>query len=253
MPLIEEQIKVLIVEDEVIVAQDIALKLTKMGYVVIAVVSDANTALGILQSPNAIDIILLDISLRGDMTGIDLAHVINKTVKKPFIFLTSHTDTDIVRSAGDANPHAYILKPFNAQQINVSIELAIASYTQQCSTQDMPHVTQKQEAQMSVNDYLFLKKDTHFEKVAIVDILFFEADSNYTHIQTADQRFIYSVVLKKIEELVPHNLFKRIHRSFIVNIHAITGFEGNTLHVQHHRIPVSKSFQEQLFKNLPKI
>lgn len=59
---------------------------------------------------------------------------------------------------------------------------------------------------------------------------------------------MYSTVLKKLEDRLPEDRFLRVHRSFIVNIQSVQGFEGNMLYVENNKIPVSKSHQEEVFK-----
>ena len=101
---------------------------------------------------------------------------------------------------------------------------------------------------MQLMDSLFLKKDHHFERVPLDEILFLKADSNYSVIHTKNGKFIYSTVLKNIEPQLPINKFLRIHRSYVVNINKVKGFEGNTLFIGDKRIPVSKSYKNDVFR-----
>ena len=106
---------------------------------------------------------------------------------------------------------------------------------------------------LNTSDSLFLKKDNHFQKVLLKEILFFEADSNYTIIHTKCGRFIYSTVLKKIESLLPVNIFSKVHRSYLVNINCVTGFEGNLLYIGEAKIPVSKVYKKNILNMFRKI
>lgn len=78
--------------------------------------------------------------------------------------------------------------------------------------------------------------------------MWLEACSNYTTIFTKNGKFTYSIVLKKIDQKLPEDQFMRVHRSSIVNIENITGFEGNLLYVQDKQIPVSKAHRDKVFK-----
>lgn len=95
---------------------------------------------------------------------------------------------------------------------------------------------------------LFLRKGNAFHLVAVKDIVLLEADRNYTTVYTKTDKYIYSTVLKKMEEKFPKQYFLRVHRSYLVNIEAITGFEGNLLHVGSQRIPVSRNYRMAVFR-----
>lgn len=239
------KVKILIVEDEAIIAEDIAYRLDRMGYEVVGIVGEVNKAIDCL-STSTIDIVLIDIALLGNETGIDLAQAINREFHLPFIFLTSLSDKNTIERAGKTKPAAYLLKPFNDNQIRISIELALFNYydsgekkTQQDLSTGLP---------VKMFEALFLKKDTHYDKVEFSNILWLEAESNYTLIHTKTDRYIYSNVLKNFEGKLPPDMFLRVHRSFIVNLSRITGFVGNSLLIANKQIPVNRASREEVFK-----
>ena len=144
------------------------------------------------------------------------------------------------------NPSAYMLKPFNDREIAITMELALANSMQR-NSQSL-HNEKINTGVLSIKDSLFLKKDKHFEKVLLSDLAILEADNNYTTVYTRDGKFIYSTVLKKMEEKLPSSDFIRVHRSYVVNVQAIEGFEGNILFVNNMKIPVSKQYREEVFR-----
>lgn len=243
-------VKVLVVEDEIILAHDIRDRLADMNYEVVGIASSVEKAVAILKE-KAIDIIMIDIILKGDKDGIELAKIVNETYQIPFIFLTSHADTSLVERAKKVHPYAYILKPFNDRQVKIAIELALMNFSNKTPGKDV-FESQESDAEASqvlqIKDSLFLKKNQHFERVPLVEILFIEADNNYCTIYTKSDRFVYAVVMKKVELQLPTANFIRTHRSYIVNVNQVSGFEGNLLFVGTHKIPVSKSQKEQVFK-----
>ena len=244
------KIKILIVEDEIILAQDVALRLSNSNYEVVGIAESAEQAIKILKEIPIVDIILLDIMIKGNMDGIDLAKLVNNTFNIPFIFLTSHANTSIVERAKQVNPYAYLLKPFNDRQIAIAIELALVNFSKQTPEQDLlktQEFSKDDNAVLKIKDSLFLKKNHRFERVLLNEIQFLEADSNYTTIHTKRDKFLYSMVLKKLEMKLPQDRFLRVHRSFIINIQAVQGFEGNTLYIKDQKIPVSKSNHSQVF------
>lgn len=117
-------IKILIVEDEIIIAEDMHQLLLSLGYEVIGIAHKYSVAVDLLERVKP-DIILLDITLGGAKTGIDLAHHINTKHKIPFVFLTSHADAATVKKAKEVRPRAYLVKPFNKEDIYTTLEVAL--------------------------------------------------------------------------------------------------------------------------------
>ena len=106
--------------------------------------------------------------------------------------------------------------------------------------------------ELKLKDSLFLKKNNHFEKVTVEAIHMLKAEGDFTAIHTNSASFIYSMVLDKMEEILPPSVFIRVHKDYIVNSLAVSGFEGNLLHVDGNNVPVSKSYRDrvlELFKN----
>ncbi|MCL6293903.1 LytR/AlgR family response regulator transcription factor [Jejuia spongiicola] len=246
-----QKVKILIVEDEILIAQDIANRLTAINYQIVGIAASAKRALELITKNNDIDIMLIDIILKGDIDGIELAKIINDKYQIPFIFLTSHADISLVERAKKVHPYAYILKPFNNRQVSIAIELALVNYANKTRENELvkKQTFNKTENQvLQIKDSLFLKKNHHFERVPLKEILFLQADNNYCTVSTKSERFIYSMVLKKIEAHLPLNQFLRVHRSYVVNINSVNGFEGNMLFVGEKKIPVSKTYKEAVFK-----
>lgn len=251
-----KRVNILVVEDEAILAQDIENRLRAMDYNVVGIAESAERAIQLINERNNVDIILLDIIIKGERDGIELARVINKDYGLPFIFLSSYTDRHLIERAKSVHPYAYILKPFNDRQVSVALELALVNFSKGTFEKELIEprgFTVSENQVLQINDSLFLKKNNHFERVLLKEILFLEADSNYTTIHTQCGRFLYSMVLKKIEAQLPTDLFLRIHRSYIVNIANITGFEGNLLYVKTKRLPVSRSHHDEVFNLFRKI
>ncbi|TRX54841.1 response regulator transcription factor [Fulvivirga sp. M361] len=242
--------KILVVEDEVLLAKDISLRLEEMNYEVVSMVHDAESALNAIEKHSHIDVVLLDIVLNGDLDGIELAQIVKENYAIPCIFLTSYSYKDFIVRANDVRPGAYILKPFNDRQISVAIEMTlIGNPKNDDSEQQVPGNSLTLEPPIpQIKDSLFLKKDHHFLRVPLSEILYLEADSNYTNIFTISERYVYSTVLKKIEVQLPRSQFLRVHRSYIVNIQSIRGYQGNMVFVGDEKIPVSSANREVVFK-----
>jgi len=230
-----EKASILVVEDEIILGMDMVSRLKKMGYEVFPLAKNPEKALEQLEQKQP-DIIMMDIHLGEDhMDGIELASKIRKLYQLPLIFLTSHAEEDYIERAKAVKPSAYVLKPFRDKEISIAIEVALSNFSGQDS------------GTLTINDSLFLKKDDRFERVKFDQILWLAADSNYTEIHTLSDTFIYSTVLKKVEAVLPKDLFFRVHRSYIINKQNITGFVGNTLMINNQKIPVSNQYRQMVF------
>ena len=116
--------RVVIVEDEELVAQDIRYIVEDAGFEVAAVFHSAEELLEELEKLKP-DSIIMDIMLEGEMDGIDAARIIREKMDIPVIYLTAYSSDEIVKRAGETEPYAYILKPFHEMDIRVNLEMAL--------------------------------------------------------------------------------------------------------------------------------
>lgn len=122
----EAGFKVLVVEDDPLIAEDLRILLCDNGYSV--VVAHAKDEAVMHLTANKPDLVLLDINLGGGSTGVDIARWINANHPIPFIYLTSYADQTTLQQAKDTHPSAYLLKPFTGPDIKVSIEIALSNF-----------------------------------------------------------------------------------------------------------------------------
>jgi DNA-binding LytR/AlgR family response regulator len=238
-------VNILVVEDEFLVAQDIAEHLSEMGYQVVGPVDNYEDAKMMVERAG-IDLVLIDIRLRGEKDGIDLAHFIRGHADIPFIFLSFYEDKESVERAKAVHPSAFLLKPFHAKAVAIAIEMALANHAlYKNSRHTISNVSE--EDVLPIGKYLFLRKDTFFQRIALSDIRWIKADGNYTEFHTSGERFVQTVQLSKVEKRLPKNLFRRVHRSYMVNIDYVTGFLGNTLYLNNEKISVSDAYREDVF------
>jgi len=122
-------IKLLIVEDEAIIAEDISAICSYFGYDVIDTAHSAGHALNIIDS-QSLDLVLLDINLQDEVDGIDIAQYLVDTKNIPFIYITSYSDMDTLGRAKSTRPMGYIVKPFSKNQLLSTIEIALYNHSQ---------------------------------------------------------------------------------------------------------------------------
>lgn len=116
--------KILIVEDESIIAEDIADSLESIGYAIVGIVSSGEEAIAI-SSELQPDIVLMDIMLQGQMDGITAAEQIQSRFQIPAIFLTAYADEKTLQRVKETNPFGYIVKPFEEKNLHLTIQIAL--------------------------------------------------------------------------------------------------------------------------------
>ena len=116
--------RLLIVEDEGIIAADLAARLEHLDYVVVGTAASADEALAIARSQRP-DLVLMDIVLQGPLTGIGAAKLIQDSLDIPIVFVTSHADPATVNRAVGATPFGYVVKPFNERELQATIEIGL--------------------------------------------------------------------------------------------------------------------------------
>jgi DNA-binding NarL/FixJ family response regulator len=121
------ELRVLIVEDEPLIAENIALCLNNSDFIVSGIAYDNEEARKQLLK-NTPDAVLMDINLGSEEDGIDLALFINKNFKIPLLFLTSYADKTTIDRAKQVEPSAYIVKPFCENALLASLEIAISNF-----------------------------------------------------------------------------------------------------------------------------
>ncbi|MHC1789230.1 HD domain-containing phosphohydrolase [Solidesulfovibrio sp.] len=116
--------RILVVEDEAVVAIDIRHRLTRLGYVVAGVADTGEEAVQLVGELTP-DVALMDIMLAGTMDGVEAAGIIRERFGTPVVFLTTHSDRATLRRAGAAGPYGYLIKPFEERELQSALEIAL--------------------------------------------------------------------------------------------------------------------------------
>lgn len=116
--------KILVVEDEIIVAVNLGQKLKKLGYELVGITSSGEEAIQKAEE-NHPDLVLMDINIEGNLDGIETAEVLRNRFHTPVIYLTAYADENTLDRAKKTQPLGYIVKPFESDQLRSSIEVAL--------------------------------------------------------------------------------------------------------------------------------
>lgn len=232
--------RLLIVEDDYVVATDLSMSLGELGYEVTAVVDSGEDALQTLKQ-QPVDVILLDINLAGKLDGISTATKIQQEFELPYIFLTANQDMETLKKAQQTLPKGYLVKPFNMLTLRSTIEMALETTEKR-----------EEESQKAIfnPEYIFLKSRKRLEKVRYEQVLFIEADDIYANLYTEAKTHFVGHSLRYIQENFPTDRFFRVHRSYMVNLEKIDAIEDKTLIIGEHQVPVGKTYREKLLQKI---
>lgn len=211
-------VKILIVEDEVLIADYIKEILEDNHFSNIKMAHDYNVALQLMEQFNP-DVILLDINLNGANSGIELSKL--KNTNAQVIFLTGQFDKALMSKALQTNPESYLTKPIKKSDLLAAIQL----------------VSIKKEATT------FEFKDGYSTiKLQYVKVLYFQSEGNYLNIYTKNRKYIIRQTLSSVLEELPSHIFQQTHRAYAVNCKKITKKTSNSIFVEEIKIPLSRKY-----------
>lgn len=242
----EQPIRILIVEDNVIIADDMQSMLEEIGYEIVDNVIVYEQAVEVLKN-NEVDLVLIDIILASDKTGIDLGKHIRENYNIPFIFVTSNSDRATVENAKSVKPNGYLVKPFEQQDLYTSIEIALSNFISVDKKGEESREEEEEDKLMSnkvLKDSIFVKKQHLYYRIQFGDIQFIKADNVYLEVNTVDKKFLVRSPLKDYLEKLPQHKFYRAHKSYIVNVDHIDAINSKDILINETLIPISKEFKE---------
>ncbi|MBP6387406.1 MAG: response regulator [Pseudarcicella sp.] len=237
------KIRILIVEDEMLIAANIAMQLENYGYEIVGIIPRGEEALKVVANEQP-DLVLMDINLKGEIDGIQTAIAMQKTGKIPVIYLTANTDDAHFNRAKATNPYAFISKPFKKLDLQHAVDLAVERILRE---NNEPKTEQNK---LVLDDRIFVKQNDLMCKILISDILYLEADRNYCQVYTKDKNYLLVNTLRNMEDKLPAETFQRIHRSFIVNLNFVNEFNHSNITVGSKILPLSKELRPELMARL---
>ncbi|TAG30203.1 MAG: DNA-binding response regulator [Sphingobacteriia bacterium] len=238
------RVSILLVEDELIIADYMQDCLQKLGYEVQDICINYDEAITALSKKTP-DLVLVDINLKGSKSGIELGHYIKQHFAVPFVFATSHNDKDTIDRAKQAVPYAYLIKPFSEEDLYAVIEMALMHF----GRLQQKEQTELDDNPVIINDGIFIKQKNKYIKIQIADLLLIEANDNYATLVTNKGKYTIKTSLKNLIAVLPE-FFWRTHRSYLINLHHLKGFDTEEVTIASHAIPMGKSFYPLLVEKL---
>lgn len=240
-------LNILIIEDSVSFSLELEMLVQEIGHEVIANVDNSVDAFDVLIGQEEVHLILMDIDIKGDLSGIEIAKKIQH-LDIPILFITSYSDQETYQQALEVSPVGYIVKPLDKISIQSAIQLAVKGFTPSANTDEQRAI--------SLKNYFFLKEKGVYKKVHIDSISYIEANGDYiSFILDNKKKVLIRERLVNIERALPENKFIKVHRSFIVHLNKIEEIDlsANTINVQNTNVPISRSKKEHLVGLLNRI
>lgn len=242
----EKQLNTIIIEDELSFAIELEILVAEIGYSVLSRFDNAEDALDIIYQELP-DFILMDIDLKGKMTGTGLGQKIAH-LQIPIIYITSFADEQHYQAAQRSNMIAYLVKPISGFSLRVAIETAVKNTFAQNEAEEPDNFLAK--------NYLFFRKKGIYHKIYMRDICYVQSSDNYCEVYTNQgAHFIVRSSITKMNELLPQNEFMRIHRQYIVQLSQIESVDltNNQLYIQSKHLPISRSNRKLLEQAMRKM
>lgn len=242
------KLKILIVEDEALIAENLKLTLEDLGYQVSGTYYHFEEARQAIQDTEA-DLVLLDINLgstQADQTGLTLAALLQQTHPVPFIFLTAYQDKETILAASQLRPSAYLIKPVNPASVFAAIQMALAHQPSGALIQPPPQP-----------DYFYIKLGNQTHRLLWQDVYCLEASKNYVLLRMLTRGLTYPIrgtLRFVLDNLVPSSLrdcFVRINRSIVLHKAYIESYTVDTIVCQSTSYENTRFTMGQLKALLP--
>lgn len=218
-------ISILIVEDEILIAETIRMYLNERGHSVTEIAISYEEAVSSYETVRP-DVILLDVRLYGEKSGIDFANYLTSSKSKvPFVFLTSQFDKRIVQEAMLSKPYGYLTKPIQKETLWTTVELA-----------EYQAKGENNVEKLHIND------GTESHIIDPKDILYISSEHVYIKIFTLDNKsLLVRKSLSQIMDELDEDYFIQCHRGYIINLQHVNSYNTNHVVIHNKEIPLSRS------------
>jgi two-component system, response regulator PdtaR len=250
-------VKILLVEDQFLIAQDIENLLTDWGYDFVGCAASGKDALSLFHTHKP-DLALVDIHIDGDMDGIDTVKIMHSIRPMPIVYLTAQADRQTIERAKASSPFAYLLKPFDERNLQISLELAFDIFDKHKSTFSKvefivppPANEVKLSADMILQneDCIFIKQNYRFIKINKDELSIIESDRNHAIIYTKQHKYIVRMPLATILNRLRLDNLVRIHRSFAINVKHVEEFNESEIRINGKIIAFSQAHRDAFLKH----
>ncbi len=217
-----ENFKILVVDDEVLIAEYLKDVLYSLDFTSVQLAHDCEEAFLMIKR-NKPDLILLDIRMNRELEGIEIAKILNEDYQLPFIFITAHSDKEIISKALEMSPLGYLIKPFKKMEVFAALNIAMTAI-------------KKKEV-----DYIIFKDGHETVKLLIPDILYVLSEGNYINIISTTKKYVIRYTLKWFKENTLNKGFEQVHKSYIINTTKVDRVTSKSVTIGDVEIPTSRN------------
>lgn len=252
-------LNIFLVEDDPLFAIKMEAWIQALGHQLMRHVTNAPDAIAWLDNHSP-DVILMDISIDGDMTGIELAQEISES-GIPIIFITSFQEDFYYEQAKKLNPVGYLTKGFDRITLRAMLELSVARQLQvEASLTTRPGTETGSDIRQDKEEF-FIQCGNEWQKVRIEEIVYIQSTGNYCIINTETRQFVMRISLIRILEMLESSavaqqngkeLFLRVHKSYVIHLGRLTQFDTGSgmARLSTVEVPVSRRFRPILLRLL---
>jgi len=220
--------RIVIGEDEILIAEHLKDIVNSFKHEVVGIGHEKSKILNIIAETKP-DMVLLDIRMESKFTGIEIGKILLHQYGIPFIYITAHSDKEIIEKALPTKPSGYIIKPFKPMDVYTAIHIASDKFRRTLK-----------------DNYVLVKDSGKKVKVYYYNILFFKSDNNYVEIHTKTKTYVLRSSLEKIAKQLTEDGFIKVHRSYIVNSNHIAVLNTRYISIGFHKIPISRANYKQV-------
>lgn len=243
-------IRILLIEDEAVLALDLSDLLQAEGYQVVGIADNGPAALALYQA-YPVDLVLCDIRIQGPWDGIEtVTRLATPGRLVPVIYLSTYSDRATRERALQTLPAAYLLKPVTPESLCVAVELALhALSSRQAATappaSTVPHGS---EPVLRLGETIFIRHNYRFVRVLLADILLLQADNTHTLLVTESQKYALRLPMGHLLDRLANNQLVRVHRSYAVNIDRVNSFTDQELTLADQTVPLSRQYRADFLR-----
>jgi len=224
----------IIIEDEIPAQNILKNFLRKLPNVELKGVFKAAIEANVFFNIETVDLVFLDINLP-DISGIDFI----KTIKNPPAIIMTTAYPDYAVSSFELDTIVdYLVKPFSFDRFLKGVNKA------------KERIVKPERISTEKKETIFLNVDKTLHKIVLQDILYLESDRNYITVVTKTQKLSYIDSLKNWKEKLPDAEFIQIHKSYIINSKNVDRITGNELYIQTNRLPIGRTYKQELLQRL---
>lgn len=223
-----ENIRILIVDDEVLIAETLKDYLQKLGFKQIKMTHSKKETFELLRfwKPH---VALLDIRMEDLYDGLEIGQQFKSDYKIPFMYVTAHSDMEMTQRILKSKPDGYITKPIRINELMINLGMVIQRF---------------QEVQNEI--LIEFKNGYDIERIYLSELLYIKAEGNYVEIFLQNRKVVVRNTLEAILQEINNELIVRIHRSFAINSQKIKKRSNTEIDLGEVQLPISRSYSQVL-------